>query len=94
MQGTERAKKAQEVLASTSGALTNEKPKDKKREQTELQAEEYTLRLCSASSSRIDTGPYHPRPDFMMAAHEIARDHFDYESGNANIAALKDQPIL
>ncbi|CAK9153456.1 unnamed protein product, partial [Ilex paraguariensis] len=27
--------------------------------------------------------------DLMMAAHEIARDHFDYESGDANIAALK-----
>lgn len=26
----------------------------------------------------------------MMAAHEIARDHFDYESGDVNIAALKD----
>jgi hypothetical protein len=26
----------------------------------------------------------------MMAAHEIARDHFDVESGDANIAALKD----
>lgn len=26
----------------------------------------------------------------MMAAHEIARDHFDYESGDANIAALKN----
>ena len=25
----------------------------------------------------------------MMAAHEIARDHFDYESGDANIVALK-----
>jgi len=25
----------------------------------------------------------------MMAAHEIARDHFDVESGDANIAALK-----
>ena len=24
-----------------------------------------------------------------MAAHEITRDHFDYESGDANIAALK-----
>ncbi len=30
-----------------------------------------------------------PRPDNMMAAHEIARDHFDVESGDANIAALK-----
>lgn len=27
--------------------------------------------------------------DLMMAAHEIARDHFDYESGDANIVALK-----
>lgn len=25
-----------------------------------------------------------------MAAHEIARDHFDYESGDASIVALKD----
>ena len=30
------------------------------------------------------------RSDLMMAAHEIARDHFDYESGGANIAALKN----
>lgn len=26
----------------------------------------------------------------MMAVHEIARDYFDVESGDAKIAALKD----
>ena len=30
-----------------------------------------------------------PRPQNMMAAHEIARDHFDVESGDANIADIK-----
>lgn len=28
--------------------------------------------------------------NFMMAVHEIARDYFDVESGDAKIAALKD----
>ncbi|GMH28959.1 hypothetical protein Nepgr_030802 [Nepenthes gracilis] len=31
-------------------------------------------------------GPYHPRLDLMMAAHEIARDHFDYERTNNVVA--------
>lgn len=94
MQGTERANKvADKRCLQAPVVLPLTKSPKKKRggaNRTAGRGVYRSWRLCSASSSRIDTGPYHPRPDLMMAAHEIARDHFDVESGDANIAALKD----
>ena len=52
----------------------------------------YRERVEGASACGQFCNRRQARPDLMMATHEIARDHFDYESGDASIVALKERP--
>ncbi|KAL3532742.1 hypothetical protein ACH5RR_006263 [Cinchona calisaya] len=55
---------------------------------------QWWARVDSSRGSNVPKPGYRPEAhpagspaDLMMAAHEIARDHFDYELGDANIVA-------
>lgn len=53
-------------------------------------AERFFFRERVTETSAGDSVTAGSPANFMMAVHEIARDYFDVESGDAKIAALKD----